>query len=261
MRGEFKVYSEDYPSRQLLELIGDKWTPIVLYILGGGTKRYGELQRHLPDVSKKMLTQTLRALEEGGAAAEDCVCRGATQGRVRPDAARAGLLEASRGVVPVGAQPSRRTRRRSQEPKEGTAGMIRLRPGPLRERSTLWVRLSRPLGTVVLRGKFGLSFEPEIARRLGSCRPYCQRDQPLIDEEHCEMEAASQREQLQRGWHGINAACLTERFSCPNQVPTTVRATRSRCFVFRDAFLGQETAVDGPLRLYRQLEAKNEHFV
>ena len=66
MTGEFKVYGEDYPSRQLLELIGDKWTPIVLYVLGGGTKRYGELQRHLPDVSKKMLTQTLRALEEAG---------------------------------------------------------------------------------------------------------------------------------------------------------------------------------------------------
>ena len=66
MSGEIAVYGEDYPSRQLLELIGDKWTPIVLYVLGGGTKRYGELQRHLPDVSKKMLTQTLRALERAG---------------------------------------------------------------------------------------------------------------------------------------------------------------------------------------------------
>src|SRR5437763_11178836 len=60
------VYGEDYPSRRLLELIGDKWTPIILYILRQGTKRYGEMQRHLPDVSKKMLTQTLRALEAAG---------------------------------------------------------------------------------------------------------------------------------------------------------------------------------------------------
>jgi DNA-binding HxlR family transcriptional regulator len=66
MNSEVKVYGADYPSRQLLELIGDKWTPIVLYVLGGGTKRYGEMQRHLPDVSKKMLTQTLRALEAAG---------------------------------------------------------------------------------------------------------------------------------------------------------------------------------------------------
>src|SRR6266478_3848385 len=66
MTDEIKVYDEGYPSRRLFDLIGNKWTPIIVYILGQGTKRYGELQRHLPDVSKKMLTQTLRALEEHG---------------------------------------------------------------------------------------------------------------------------------------------------------------------------------------------------
>src|SRR5271170_2170648 len=66
MADEIKIYDEDYPSRRLFELIGDKWTPIIVYILGQGTKRYGEMQRQLPDVSKKMLTQTLRALERDG---------------------------------------------------------------------------------------------------------------------------------------------------------------------------------------------------
>src|SRR6266849_1160652 len=66
MTHEITVYDEDYPARRLLELIGDKWTPIIVYILGQGTKRYGEMQRHLPGVSKKMLTQTLRALEGNG---------------------------------------------------------------------------------------------------------------------------------------------------------------------------------------------------
>jgi len=66
MPDKITVYDEDYPSRRLLAVIGDKWTPIVLYVLGSGTKRYGELQRHLPDVSKKMLTQTLRTLEGAG---------------------------------------------------------------------------------------------------------------------------------------------------------------------------------------------------
>lgn len=60
------IYGEDYPSRRLMELIGDKWTPIVIHILGQGTRRYSELQRQLPDVSKKMLTQTLRSLERDG---------------------------------------------------------------------------------------------------------------------------------------------------------------------------------------------------
>lgn len=60
------IYDENYPSRRLLDVIGDKWKPIVLIILGKGMKRYGELQRCLPDVSKKMLTQTLRVLEGDG---------------------------------------------------------------------------------------------------------------------------------------------------------------------------------------------------
>src|ERR1700676_5444998 len=66
MTDEIKVYDEGYPSRRLLELIGDKWTTIIVYILGQGTKRYGELRRHLPDVSKKMLTQRLRGLRRDG---------------------------------------------------------------------------------------------------------------------------------------------------------------------------------------------------
>jgi DNA-binding HxlR family transcriptional regulator len=66
MSNRATIYDERYPSRRLLDVIGDKWKPIVLIILGKSTKRYGELQRCLPDVSKKMLTQTLRVLEGGG---------------------------------------------------------------------------------------------------------------------------------------------------------------------------------------------------
>ena len=56
-------YGPRYPARKLLDLVGDKWTPVVLYSLSDSPKRYSELRREIPDVSKKMLTQVLRALE------------------------------------------------------------------------------------------------------------------------------------------------------------------------------------------------------
>lgn len=49
--------------RQVINIVGDKWTLPVLYVLTQGTKRYSELQREIPGISKKMLTQTLRKLE------------------------------------------------------------------------------------------------------------------------------------------------------------------------------------------------------
>lgn len=55
-----------YPARRLLELMGDKWTPVVLFCLSGSVMRFGEIQRAIPDISKKMLIQVLRALEAGG---------------------------------------------------------------------------------------------------------------------------------------------------------------------------------------------------
>ena len=55
-----------YPARRLLELMGDKWTPVVLFCLSGSVMRFGEIQRAIPDISKKMLIQVLRTLEAGG---------------------------------------------------------------------------------------------------------------------------------------------------------------------------------------------------
>jgi DNA-binding HxlR family transcriptional regulator len=57
-----------YPARRILALIGDKWTPVVIHCLSGGTKRFGELHARIPDISKKMLTQVLRRLERDGLA-------------------------------------------------------------------------------------------------------------------------------------------------------------------------------------------------
>ncbi len=60
------TYGPKYPARRLLELVGDRWTPIVLFSLADSVKRFSEIQRDIPDISKKMLIQVLRALESGG---------------------------------------------------------------------------------------------------------------------------------------------------------------------------------------------------
>lgn len=57
------LLNKNCPLRQVINIIGDKWTLPVLYVLTQGTKRYSELQREIPGISKKMLTQTLRKLE------------------------------------------------------------------------------------------------------------------------------------------------------------------------------------------------------
>jgi DNA-binding HxlR family transcriptional regulator len=60
------VFERDYPVRRLLVLMSDTWTPIIFHCLSDGKKRFSELQRQLPDISKKVLTQVLRRLERDG---------------------------------------------------------------------------------------------------------------------------------------------------------------------------------------------------
>jgi DNA-binding HxlR family transcriptional regulator len=52
--------------RQTLDLVSDKWVVAALYVLSHGTRRYGELQREIGDISQRMLTRTLRDLERNG---------------------------------------------------------------------------------------------------------------------------------------------------------------------------------------------------
>ena len=63
------THEEDCAPRRVLELFASKWTSMVLHALHtlhGGTARTGVLQRSLPGISKKMLTQTLREMERDG---------------------------------------------------------------------------------------------------------------------------------------------------------------------------------------------------
>jgi len=49
-----------------LGLIGGKWKPLIIWYLAENTMRFSELKRALPNITQKMLTQQLRALEESG---------------------------------------------------------------------------------------------------------------------------------------------------------------------------------------------------
>jgi DNA-binding HxlR family transcriptional regulator len=64
--GPADILTADCPARRVLSLIGDKWTPVVIYCLSGGVQRFSDLQHRIPDISKKMLTQVLRDLERSG---------------------------------------------------------------------------------------------------------------------------------------------------------------------------------------------------
>ncbi len=52
--------------RDLLDRLADKWSLLVVELLGDGTKRFSELRREIDGISQRMLTRTLRQLERDG---------------------------------------------------------------------------------------------------------------------------------------------------------------------------------------------------
>jgi DNA-binding HxlR family transcriptional regulator len=57
---------EGCPVTAVLRRIGDKWTVLVLVLLGGRRYRFNELHRSVEGISQRMLTRTLRTLEQDG---------------------------------------------------------------------------------------------------------------------------------------------------------------------------------------------------
>lgn len=54
------------PSRQVLDLIADKWTALIFSLLEKQPTRFNKMERAIEGISHKMLTQTLRNLEHRG---------------------------------------------------------------------------------------------------------------------------------------------------------------------------------------------------
>lgn len=57
---------ESCPVTGVLRTVGDKWSPAVIRVLADGPCGFNELDRAVEGVSRRMLTRTLRALEERG---------------------------------------------------------------------------------------------------------------------------------------------------------------------------------------------------
>ena len=60
------ISGQPCPIRDVLDRIGDQWSLLVLDALERGTRRFNELMRDLGDISKQMLSRTLKRLEEDG---------------------------------------------------------------------------------------------------------------------------------------------------------------------------------------------------
>jgi len=57
---------ENCPVRDVMDNIGGKWNSLMILSLADGPLRFSQLRRLIPDISQRMLTQTLRDLEASG---------------------------------------------------------------------------------------------------------------------------------------------------------------------------------------------------
>ncbi|GAA1679030.1 helix-turn-helix domain-containing protein [Fodinicola feengrottensis] len=64
--GPWNVYLRNCPCRDVLDLVANKWTALMLGALARHSHRFGELRRAVDGISQKMLTQNLRQLERDG---------------------------------------------------------------------------------------------------------------------------------------------------------------------------------------------------
>ncbi len=53
-------------ARVVLDRVGDKWSVLLVSLLGDGAMRFNELRRSIEGISQRMLTLTLRGLERDG---------------------------------------------------------------------------------------------------------------------------------------------------------------------------------------------------
>lgn len=88
------------PVTAMLELIGGKWKPVILYCLRSETRRFGEIAARIPTISRKVLTDQLRELEQ-----DNLIVR--KQFNETPPRVEYSLSELGRSMAPVLAEMER----------------------------------------------------------------------------------------------------------------------------------------------------------
>jgi DNA-binding HxlR family transcriptional regulator len=61
-----EITSGACPVRDVIDHLGDKWSTLLIMVLAQGPQRFNAIKRAVPDISQRMLTQTLRDLQRDG---------------------------------------------------------------------------------------------------------------------------------------------------------------------------------------------------
>ena len=85
-------FAGECPVRSILDRIGDRWTVLLVLRLKNGPHRFGQLKRDVHNISQRMLTHTLRALERDGIVSR-------TVKSTRPPSVEYALTETGRSLL------------------------------------------------------------------------------------------------------------------------------------------------------------------
>jgi DNA-binding HxlR family transcriptional regulator len=91
MRTMRPVHDEQCSVACTADIIGSKWTAVIVHDLSEGSRRFSELERSCPGISPRTLSERLRALEE-----EDLVLRRSGRRRVEYE-----LTEKGQALLPI----------------------------------------------------------------------------------------------------------------------------------------------------------------
>ncbi|HEY9304592.1 MAG TPA: helix-turn-helix domain-containing protein, partial [Mycobacterium sp.] len=61
-----KSYNQNCPVAKGLDILGERWTLLILRELFGGPRRYSDLRAELPGIATNLLAERLKELQDAG---------------------------------------------------------------------------------------------------------------------------------------------------------------------------------------------------